>query len=140
MSIKNAFYAQSGGVTAVINASACGVIQTAKKHKDKIGTVYAGQNGILGALSENLIDTSKESDEDIANAQQAMSEQGTQIEKNLYTDPDFAKSYEADKKNAAENREDFVEMRDREIVALIAYLQRLGTDIKVKETGETVSK
>lgn len=66
MSIKNAFYAQSGGVTSVINASACGVIQTANKHKDKIGTVYAGQNGIIGALTENLIDTSKESDKDIA--------------------------------------------------------------------------
>ena len=66
MSVKNAFYAQSGGVTSVINASACGVIQTAKKHSDKIGTVYAGKNGIIGALTENLIDTSKESDEDIA--------------------------------------------------------------------------
>jgi len=66
MTVKNAFYAQSGGVTAVINSSACGVIQTARKHPDKIGTVYAGQNGIIGALMENLIDTSKESDEDIA--------------------------------------------------------------------------
>ena len=43
--MKNAFYAQSGGVTSVINASACGVIETARKHKDKIGTVYAGRNG-----------------------------------------------------------------------------------------------
>ena len=66
MSVKNAFYAQSSGVTAVINSSACGVIQTAKKYPDKIGTVYAGQNGIIGALLENLIDTSKETDEDIA--------------------------------------------------------------------------
>jgi 6-phosphofructokinase 1 len=57
----NAFYAQSGGVTAVINASACGVIETARKHKDKIGKVYAGRNGIIGALSEDLIDTGKES-------------------------------------------------------------------------------
>ena len=57
----NAFYAQSGGVTAVINASACGVIETARKHKDKIGKVYAGRNGIIGALTENLIDTTKES-------------------------------------------------------------------------------
>ena len=65
MSIKNAFYAQSGGVTSVINASACGVIQTANKHKDKIGTIYAGQNGIIGALAENLIDTSKETNEAI---------------------------------------------------------------------------
>lgn len=57
---KNAFYAQSGGVTAVINASACGVIETARQHKDKIGKVFAGRNGIIGALTEDLIDTSKE--------------------------------------------------------------------------------
>ncbi len=63
---KNAFYAQSGGVTAVINASACGVIETARQHSDKIGTVYAGRNGIIGALTEDLIDTSKESDEAVA--------------------------------------------------------------------------
>ena len=66
MAIKNAFYAQSGGVTAVINASACGVIQTARQHPDKIGKVYAGRNGIIGALREELIDTSLESDEAIA--------------------------------------------------------------------------
>ena len=59
--MKNAFYAQSGGVTAVINASACGVIETARKHKSKIGKVYAGRNGIIGALTEDLIDTSKDS-------------------------------------------------------------------------------
>jgi len=64
--MKNAFYAQSGGVTAVINASACGVIETARKNSDKIGKVYAGENGIIGALTENLIDTSLESDADIA--------------------------------------------------------------------------
>jgi ATP-dependent phosphofructokinase / diphosphate-dependent phosphofructokinase len=58
---KNAFYAQSGGVTAVINASACGVIETARAHRDRIGKVYAGRNGILGALAEDLIDTSEES-------------------------------------------------------------------------------
>ncbi|MFI4967497.1 MAG: 6-phosphofructokinase [Gammaproteobacteria bacterium] len=58
---RNAFYAQSGGVTAVINASACGVIETARKHKTRIGKVYAGRNGIIGALTEDLIDTSKES-------------------------------------------------------------------------------
>jgi len=58
---RNAFYAQSGGVTAVINASAAGVIETARKHKTKIGKLYAGRNGILGALNEDLIDTSKES-------------------------------------------------------------------------------
>lgn len=63
---KNAFYAQSGGVTAVINASACGVIETARQHPDKIGTVYAGRNGIIGALTEDLIDTSQESTDDIA--------------------------------------------------------------------------
>jgi len=58
---RNAFYAQSGGVTAVINASAAGVIETARKHKSKIGKVYAGRNGIIGALTEDLIDTSRES-------------------------------------------------------------------------------
>ncbi len=63
---KNAFYAQSGGVTAVINASACGVIETARAHKDRIGKVYAGRNGIIGALTEDLIDTSKESTSAIA--------------------------------------------------------------------------
>ncbi|MDX9994176.1 MAG: 6-phosphofructokinase [Rhodocyclaceae bacterium] len=68
MAVKkmNAFYAQSGGVTAVINASACGVIETARKHKDKIGKVYAGRNGIIGALTEDLIDTTKESASAIA--------------------------------------------------------------------------
>lgn len=66
MSAKNAFYAQSGGVTAVINASACGVIETARKHTDKIANVYAGRNGIIGALEEDLIDTNLESVEDIA--------------------------------------------------------------------------
>lgn len=63
---KNAFYAQSGGVTSVINASACGVIQTARAHKNKIGKLYAGRNGIIGALTEDLIDTSKESAKTIA--------------------------------------------------------------------------
>ena len=66
MSKANLFYAQSGGVTAVINASACGVIETARKHKDKIGKVYAGLNGIVGALHEELIDTNKESAKTIA--------------------------------------------------------------------------
>jgi cytochrome c oxidase cbb3-type subunit I/II len=69
-------------------------------------------------------------EEEIANAQASMLEQGTQIEKNLYSDPDFVASYEADK---AAGGEDFIEMKNREIVALIAYLQRLGTDIKVKD-------
>ena len=66
MSPKNAFYAQSGGVTSVINASACGVIETSRDNSDKIGTVFAGRNGIIGALCEELIDTSRESDADIA--------------------------------------------------------------------------
>jgi len=57
---KNAFYAQSGGVTAVINVSAAGVIETARQNKNKIGKIYAGRNGIIGALTEDLIDTSKE--------------------------------------------------------------------------------
>ena len=61
MSARNAFYAQSGGVTAVINASACGVIETARKHSSKIANVYAGRNGIIGALTEDMIDTNKES-------------------------------------------------------------------------------
>ena len=61
MSAMNAFYAQSGGVTAVINASACGVIETARKHKNRIANVYAGRHGIIGALTEDMIDTSKES-------------------------------------------------------------------------------
>jgi len=69
--------------------------------------------------------------EDIARAQEWMTEQGTSIEENLYTDPDFAKNYEANKANAKENNVEFVEMRNREIVALIAYIQRLGTDIKI---------
>jgi ATP-dependent phosphofructokinase / diphosphate-dependent phosphofructokinase len=63
---KNAFYAQSGGVTAVINVSACGLLQTARRHSDEIGKVYAGRNGIIGALTEDLIDTSVESEAAIA--------------------------------------------------------------------------
>ena len=66
MARRNAFYAQSGGVTAVINASAAGVIETARAHKDRIGRVYAGRNGIIGALTEDLIDTGKESARAIA--------------------------------------------------------------------------
>ena len=58
---KNAFYAQSGGVTAVINASACGLLETARKYPNRIAKVYAGRHGIIGALTEDLIDTSKES-------------------------------------------------------------------------------
>jgi len=66
MSPKNAFYAQSGGVTAVINASACGVIETARLNRKRIGKVFAGRNGIIGALQEDLIDTSLESASAIA--------------------------------------------------------------------------
>ena len=73
---------------------------------------------------------------EIDRAQEWMAEQGKKIEENLYSDPDFAKTYEADKAYAKENGEEFVEMRNREIVALIAYLQRLGTDIKVKNVDE----
>ena len=63
---KNAFYAQSGGVTAVINASACGVIEACRSRSDKIGELFAGQNGIVGALQENLILTSLITDQDVA--------------------------------------------------------------------------
>src|SRR6185437_1060558 len=66
MAPKNAFYAQSGGVTAVINASACGVLQTARNHPEQIGKLFAGRNGIVGALTEDLIDTSMESDDAVA--------------------------------------------------------------------------
>jgi 6-phosphofructokinase 1 len=62
---RNAFYAQSGGVSAVINASACGVIETALKERQRIGTVYAGRDGIIGALTEDLIDVSQENAETI---------------------------------------------------------------------------
>jgi len=79
-------------------------------------------------------------EEDIANAPQSMAEQAEKIENSLYADPEFVKTYEADKKYAEENGLDFVEMRDREIVSLIAYLQRLGTDIKIKGAEETISQ
>ncbi len=61
MPAPNALYAQSGGVTATINATACGVIETARQHRSRIGRVYAARNGILGALAEDLVDTSAES-------------------------------------------------------------------------------
>ena len=66
MNKRNAFYAQSGGVTAVINASAAAIIETARKHRTRIGRVYAGRDGIIGALTEDLIDTSRESASAIA--------------------------------------------------------------------------
>ncbi|SMC28788.1 pyrophosphate-dependent phosphofructokinase [Andreprevotia lacus DSM 23236] len=63
---KNALYAQSGGVTPVINASAFGVIHAARQHRDRIGTVYAAENGVLGILNERLIDTAQLSDAQLA--------------------------------------------------------------------------
>jgi len=72
-------------------------------------------------------------DADIANAQKSIQEQAAGIEKNLTNDPDFVKSYDESKQKAAAKGEKFVPMKDREIVAMIAYLQRLGTDIKVKK-------
>ncbi len=69
---------------------------------------------------------------DIENAPETMASQALKIEMSLMNDPDFAKIYNADKKYAEENGEEFIEMRDREVVSIIAYLQRLGTDIKVK--------
>ncbi len=66
MPAMNAFYAQSGGVTAVINATACGVMETARKNRGEIANVYAGRNGIIGALTEDMIDTNKESARTIA--------------------------------------------------------------------------
>ncbi|RMA58721.1 cytochrome-c oxidase, cbb3-type subunit I [Ulvibacter antarcticus] len=76
------------------------------------------------------------SQEEIDGAQAHMTAQGTKIEQNLYSDPDFVKTYEADKNYAVENGEEFIEMKNREIVAMIAYLQRMGTDIKVKNAEE----
>ena len=66
MSLKNALYAQSGGVTAVINATASGVISACREHQQQIGTVFAARNGILGALREELVDTAPFSDEQIS--------------------------------------------------------------------------
>ena len=66
MARKNVLYAQSGGVTPVINATACGVIEAAREHKEQVGKVYAGRDGIIGVLREELIDTSKERKADIA--------------------------------------------------------------------------
>ena len=66
MPAMNAFYAQSGGVTSVINTSASGVIETARKYPKRIANVYAGRNGIIGALTEDMIDTNRESAATIA--------------------------------------------------------------------------
>ena len=78
--------------------------------------------------------------QDIANAQASMQAQAALIEQNLYSDPEFVRTYEADKKYAQENGLPFVEMKDREIVSLIAYLQRLGTDIKIKASDGLLSE
>ncbi|UNY99177.1 cytochrome-c oxidase, cbb3-type subunit I [Zhouia spongiae] len=75
-------------------------------------------------------------EEDIAQAQENMDTQGARIEESLHNDPDFVSSYEEDRRIAKEYGEEFVEMKDREIVAIIAYLQRLGTDIKIKNNTE----
>jgi len=98
------------------------------------------RSGIEGKMEAMVSLGVPYTEEDIANAAVSMEEQSIQIEENLYADPDFVRSYEADKKYAAENGLEFVEMRDREIVSLIAYLQRLGTDIKVKGTDELLSE
>ena len=79
-------------------------------------------------------------EEDVKNAQKSMDEQGMKIQENLYEDPDFASNYDASKKYAKVNDIPFVEMKDREIVALIAYLQRLGVDIKVNNVKDKLSK
>jgi cytochrome c oxidase cbb3-type subunit I/II len=101
---------------------------------------------IINELDKDLTETKMEAmltlgvpytQEEIDRAQEWMKEQGTQIEENLYNDPDFAKTYEADKQYAKDNNLPFVEMRDREIVAIISYLQRLGTDIKVTRPDGT---
>jgi cytochrome c oxidase cbb3-type subunit I/II len=75
-------------------------------------------------------------DAEVANARKAMAKQAQGIEDNLKADPDFVKSYENSKKVAAAKGEEFVPMSQREIVAMIAYLQRLGTDIKVKDNAK----
>lgn len=78
--------------------------------------------------------------DEIANAPQSVKEQAAKIEKSLHTDPDFVKSYEESKKAALARGEQFTEMKDREVIALIAYLQRLGTDIKIKTTADNTQK
>jgi len=79
------------------------------------------------------------SEEEIENAPEHMAAQAAQIERNLYSDPEFVKTYEAQKADAAARGKEFVEMRDREVVAMIAYLQRLGTDIKVKNGSDELT-
>lgn len=78
--------------------------------------------------------------EEIANVSQLVKDQAAKIEKSLHADPDFVKSYEESKKASAARGEQFTEMKDREIIALIAYLQRLGTDIKIKTTADNTQK
>ena len=90
------------------------------------------RSGIVGKMEAMVTLGVPYTEEDIANAEASMDAQAAQIEENLYSDPDFADAYEADKAAAAESGDEFVEMKDREVVSIIAYLQRLGTDIKVK--------
>jgi cytochrome c oxidase cbb3-type subunit I/II len=73
------------------------------------------------------------SNKEVANAQKDLRAQAIKIEENLKNDPDFVKSYEDSKQKAKAKGEKFVPMNEREIVAMIAYIQRLGTDIKVKK-------
>src|SRR5690606_41852516 len=75
-------------------------------------------------------------DEEVAGARESIAKQAAKIQQNLQSDPDYVKSYEESRKQAAAKGENFVPMEKREIVALIAYIQRLGTDIKVKETAQ----
>jgi len=75
-------------------------------------------------------------DAEIAKAEQTLFEQALQIEKNLHSDPDFTKSYNQSQQKADAKGEKFIPMHQREIVAMIAYIQRLGTDIKVKQTAK----
>jgi cytochrome c oxidase cbb3-type subunit I/II len=71
-------------------------------------------------------------DAQVANAEKDLRAQALKIEESLKNDPDFVKSYDNSQKKAEARGEKFVPMNEREIVALIAYIQRLGTDIKVK--------
>ncbi len=104
---------------------------------------------IKNELDKSLTETKMEvmatlgvpyTEEEIARAQDWMTEQGTKIENNLLTDPDFEKAYKSDKQTAKDNSEEFIEMRNREVVAIIAYLQRLGTDIKVQTNDEQTNQ
>lgn len=113
--VQKHFYAQSGGVTAVINATACGVIETARKHKNKIGKVYAGLNGIVGALNEELIDTSKESAQAIAALR--------------YTPGGAFGSCRYKMKSVAENRDEYEKLIQvfKNIISVISFITAAAT-------------